>query len=591
MSGDDSAYKPSRIYRRLLAISGRHWLVFIGVIASASVFAATDAGFAYLMKTLTEIVDASPDLDSDQLFVRRWLPLAVLLLFAARGLSNFLSTYGMGWIARMTIKEVRGVVFQRYLDLPTSFFDQTSSGQLLSKLTYDVTQIAESAASAVIVVFKDSLTIILLVGYMLYLSPKLVFFIFIVAPIIALVVRFLSGLFRKHNMRIQASVGHLTRIGEEALQAHKIIKIFGGRKYENDRFEAANELNRRMEMRLLTTRAAGDGVTVFVTAIGVAGVIYLISVIDIEVPQVAGFITAMVLLMAPLKRLTNVNATIQRGIAAGESLFRIVDEEAELDKGTMNPDAIEGRVEFRDVSFHYARDDKRVLENISLAVEAGETIAIVGRSGSGKSTLVSLLARFYNPQSGEILIDGVPIQDYSLPGLRRHISLVSQEVTLFNDTIAANIAYGLLASTTREDLNEAARAAYVTEFTQTLPDNLETMVGDRGVLLSGGQRQRISIARALLKNSPILILDEATSALDTESERHIQHALDQLMANRTTFVIAHRLSTVENADRIVVMEEGRIVEIGRHHELLAANGAYAALHKLQFRDEDGSASA
>jgi len=237
VSGDDSAYKPSRIYRRLLAISGRHWLVFIGVIASASVFAATDAGFAYLMKTLTEIVDASPDLDSDQLFVQRWLPLAVLLLFAARGLSNFLSTYGMGWIARMTIKEVRGVVFQRYLDLPTSFFDQTSSGQLLSKLTYDVTQIAESAASAVIVVFKDSLTIILLVGYMLYLSPKLAFFIFIVAPIIALVVRFLSGLFRKHNMRIQASVGSLTRIGEEALQAHKIIKIFGGRQYENDRFE------------------------------------------------------------------------------------------------------------------------------------------------------------------------------------------------------------------------------------------------------------------------------------------------------------------------------------------------------------------
>jgi subfamily B ATP-binding cassette protein MsbA len=510
----------------------------------------------------------------------------VLLLFALRGICNFLSTYGMGWIARVTIKQLRSQVFSRYLVLPTSFFDRQSSGQLLSKLTYDVGQVAQSASNVVIVLLKDTLTIVFLVAYMLYLSPQLAVFVFIVAPIIAGVVRFLSDRFRSHNKKIQDSVGNITRIGSEALQANKIVKIFGGRQYESDRFHEANERNRRMEMRLLTTSAAGDGVTVFITAIGVAGVIYLIGKIDLDVSSVAGFITAMVLLMAPLKRLTNVNATIQRGIAAGESLFRIIDEEAERDTGTLSPATIAGKVEFRDVNFGYTDDKGTVLNDINLSVEAGETLAIVGRSGSGKSTLVSLLPRFYDVSTGLICIDGKPSSEYSLDGLRKHISLVSQEVTLFNDTIAANIAYGGLSGSSDAAIADAARAANVTEFAEKLPDGLQTMVGDRGVLLSGGQRQRISIARALLKNSPILVLDEATSALDTESERHIQTALEQLMKNRTTFVIAHRLSTIENADRIIVMDEGRIVESGRHHELLAANGQYAALHQLQFSNEN-----
>jgi subfamily B ATP-binding cassette protein MsbA len=580
-----------QIYKRLLSISGQYWPVFIGVAFSASLFAATDAGFAFLVSTLTEIVEASDNLTERQTLIKKWLPLAVLLLFATRGVCNFLSTYGMGWLARITVKELRARVFARYLELPTSFFDQQSSGQLLSKLTYDVNQVAQAASNVVIVLFKDTVTIVLLVLYMLYLSPQLAVFVFIVAPIIGFIVRFLSSIFRRHNRKIQASVGDITRIGEEALQANKIIKVFGGQEYENSRFEASNERNRRTELRLLTTRAAGDGVTVFVTAVGVAGVIFLINRIEIDVPRVAGFITAMVLLMAPLKRLTNINATIQRAIAAGESLFGIIDTDAETDTGKLNPATIQGSVEFRSIQFTYANVDERVLRDINLVVAPGESIAIVGRSGSGKSTLVSLLPRFYDADAGSILIDGHPTTDFSLAGLRKHISLVNQEVTLFNDSIAANIAYGGLADASEEDIRAAAQSANVTEFTDQLPDGLNTVVGDRGVLLSGGQRQRISIARALLKNSPILILDEATSALDTESERHIQAALDKLMQNRTTFVIAHRLSTIEKADRIIVMDAGSIIETGRHEELLAANGAYAALYRMQFRDDDANPSA
>jgi len=427
---------------------------------------------------------------------------------------------------------------------------------------------------------------------MIYLSPLLSAFVLIVAPVLAVVIRVLSKLFRRHSSRIQDSMGDVTKITEEALQSHRVVKIFGGQEYELNRFNEVNEKNRRLNMRLIASKATGDAITGLVIASGIAGVIFfstLESVRTADLGNFFGFLTAMVLLMQPIRQLTNVNVSLQRGIAAGVSIFRLLDESEERDSGNYVPDRIHGEVEFRRVCFRYYGDKGPVLTDLDLNVPAGQSLAIVGRSGSGKSTLVNLIPRFYEPDSGDILVDRRNVTEYELEALRAHISFVSQEVVLFNDSIANNIAYGSLSGASREDVIRAAVAAHVDEFTQKLPQGLDTQVGERGVLLSGGQRQRIAIARALLKNSPILILDEATSALDTESERHIQDALEQLMKDRTTFVIAHRLSTVESADRIIVMEQGRIIESGTHASLLASNGQYANLYRLQFQDEPGAA--
>ena len=573
------------VYRRLLRTSSRLWPVFVGAALAMLVYAACDTGFAYLIKLLTGVVSAGKDITPGEQIIARWLPVGVIFLFVVRGVTGFLSTYSMTWIARQTIMRLRGQVFEKYLSLPTSYFDHRATGDMLSRLTFNVEQIAEAASTTLLVLVRDSLTIVGLIIFMIFQSPILSLLVLLVAPPITLLIRFLSGLFRRHSLRIQSSMGNVTRIADEALQGHKVIKIFSGQDYEARRFETANEMNRRMNMRLVTTKAAGDAVTVFLTAIGVAGVVFFINQLSMQMDQVTGFLSAMVLLMAPMKRLTNLNVGLQRGMAAGESIFEVLDHGSERDTGKVSPANIKGKVDYRDVNFTYAVEKGSVLRNINLSVPAGQSLAIVGRSGSGKSTLVGLLPRFYDPGSGLILIDDLPIQEYSLLGLRQQISLVSQEVTLFNDTIANNIAYGGLSGVSRERVEQAVRASHVEEFLRDLPDGLETIVGDRGVLLSGGQRQRISIARALLKDAPILILDEATSALDTESERHIQEALRNLMSSRTTFVIAHRLSTVESADRILVMDEGRIVETGTHADLLAAGGQYAALHSLQFRDD------
>jgi len=561
--------------------------MFVLAGIAMAVYAVTDTGFAFLMQNLVEVLDPD-ELSPGQSVIRQWMPVAILALFFVRGSVAFLSAYWLGWIGRHVIKVLRGQAFEKFLVLPTRFFDATSAGELLSKLTYNVEQVAEATSNVVTVLIRDTLTVICLLAYMIYLSPMLTLILAVTGPLMGFVIRFLSTLFRKHSLRIQDSMGDVTKITGEALQSHRIVKIFAGQDYEAERFDVVNEKNRRLNLRLIASRAGGDALTNMVIAIGVAGVMYFVlheSIRPVNESDLVGFITAMVFLLRPIRQLTNVNVSIQRGIAAGSSIFQLLDEPAERDTGDYEATRVTGKVEFRHVSFAYTDRKGPVLHDIDLSIPPGQTLAIVGRSGSGKSTLVSLLPRFYDVESGEILIDDRPLTDYRLASLRNQISLVSQEVVLFNESIANNIAYGGLSTATREQIEKAAHAAHVDEYAEKLPDGLNTQVGDRGILLSGGQRQRIAIARALLKNSPILILDEATSALDTESERHIQQALQELMMNRTTFVIAHRLSTVESADRILVMADGRVAESGTHQELIACDGHYANLYRMQFRDK------
>ena len=572
-----------KTYLRLLSYGKPYWLIFsIGVIAML-VFAVTDTGFAFLIKTLTDsFAGTESSFDADQIKV--FLPLAVIIIFFVRGISGFFSVYNIAWIGRQVIKLLRGEVYNKFLTLPTLFLDRESNAELLSKVTYNIEQVAESTSNILTVLIRDTLTIIVLTAYMIFLSPMLASVIFIVAPAIALLVRFLSQLFRRYSERIQDSMGDVTHAIKETLQNHRIIKIFDGQDFEKERFSVVNENNRKHNMKLFSTKAIGDAVTIFLSSLGVAGVVYVATLDEVRstmtVGDFSGFITAMVLLMTPLKRLTNVNAMIQKGIAAAGSIFSLIDEKDERDRGTTEAGRVGGSISFQDVNFSYD-DNKRTLEGINLTILSNEKLAIVGKSGSGKTTLVNLIPRFYDISSGKLMIDSENIENYSLRSLRSNISLVTQEVTLFNDTIFNNIAYGKY---TDDEVRRAVSSAHMDEFIGSLPDGLNTVVGDQGILLSGGQRQRIAIARALLKDAPILILDEATSALDSESEQHIQKALDQLMENRTTLVIAHRLSTIENADRIIVLSKGQIVEEGTHEELINNNAEYASLHRLQFND-------
>lgn len=573
-----------QLYKRLLSYAKPYWRAFVAVVLAMVVYAATEAGVAMLMKPLMDqgFVDRDPN-------IIQYIPVAIIGLFLVRGLADFFTTYGLGWIARNVIKTLREQMFNKLLVLPAPFYDHSTSGQLMSKLVYDVEQVASAATDAVLTIIRDSLTIIGLLVWMFYLSGFLSLLIFFTVPFIALLVYYVSIRFRRISKNIQNSMGDVSHVSGEIIEGHREVKTFGGQTYEARRFDKVNQGNRRQQMKKIATDAVSQPLTALIAAVGMALVIYIATLPQmleqITVGDFISFITAMMMLLTPMKRLTKVNAKLQAGIAAAESIFNLLDEEPEVDAGQRQLQRAQGHIEYRDVSFSYKPDKGQVLSHISFSAKPGQTIAFVGHSGSGKTTLVSLLARFYNVSEGQILIDGIDINELQLADLRRQISLVNQQVVLFNDSIANNIRYGLPDEISEEAIIEAARSAHAWDFIQRLPDGLHTQVGENGVLLSGGQRQRLAIARALLRDAPILILDEATSALDTEAERHIQAALENLMQQRTTLVIAHRLSTIEKADFIVVMHNGEIMETGTHGELLAKGKHYAELHRLQFQEQ------
>jgi subfamily B ATP-binding cassette protein MsbA len=568
------------LYLRLLRYALPYWRMFALSMFSIIVVAATEPALPVLMKPL---LDGS--------FVNRdkatiiFIPLAFVGLFLLRGIANFVSDYSTTWVSSRVVMDLRNGMFERLISQPTTFYDNTAAGSIIANVAFNVMQVTSAGANVLTVLVRDSFTILGLLAWMAYLNWKLTLIAFVMGPLVALVVSQFSRRLRHTSRATQRTMGDISHVLEETLNGHKLVKIFGGQSYEMRRFAEATNRMRRFQIKETVAAAANVPLVQLLASIALAVMIYAATAQSaanqITVGGFVSFITAMLMLLAPIKRLTGLNESLQKGLAAAEVVFDILDRETERDLGTINLAQAQGALEFRHVSLRYEGDGPFALDDISLTVRPGETIALVGQSGSGKTSLVNLIARFYHPSSGQILLDGHDLENITLASLRANIALVSQDVVLFNDAIAANIAYGR-DGVTEAEITQAAEAAHALEFIRKLPQGLATAVGENGVKLSGGQRQRIAIARALLKNAPILILDEATSALDTESERHVQAALETLMRGRTTIVIAHRLSTIENADRIAVMQHGRIVEIGSHAELLAHDGAYATLYKLQF---------
>lgn len=570
------------IYKRLLKYVVPYWYAFVVSFIGFGIYAATQMGFA---KWMEYIVDT---LEKGQLDQRHMVAGTVLVIFAFRGVGTFLGQYGIAYAGRHLVHNLRTDLFEQLLQLPCNYFQQNASGQMLSRLTFNVEQVTGAATDALRVTIREGLTVIGLFGYLLYLNWKLTLVVIAIGPVIVLTVSIASKRFRKLSKRIQESVGDVTHTASEAIKGYEVVRIFGGKEHERARFEAVSEHNRRQFMKMIVTQAINTPVVQMLVSLAMGLLVYLAMspdlLADMSTGEFIAFITAAGMIAKPLRQMTEVNSIIQRGLAAAQSVFEVMDQPREVDQGQRTLTRAEGQLSFRQVDFRYDRSDRDILSQINLEIKPGQTIALVGRSGSGKSTLANLLPRFYDQTAGTICLDGIPLHDFKLDNLRSQIALVNQQVVLFEGTVAQNIAYGALANASREQIEAAARAAHVSEFAERMPEGMDTLVGENGVMLSGGQRQRIAIARAILKDAPVLILDEATSALDTESERHIQAALEQLMKHRTTLVIAHRLSTIEHADMIVVLDQGQILEQGSHRELLARQGAYAHLHQLQFND-------
>src|SRR3990167_4802163 len=571
----------AQTYKRLLQSVKPYWILFLIGVVGTIFLSLSDVSFVALTKP---IVDHG-FVHRDRSFIH-WLPILIFGIFIIRGASSFVSSYFISRVARTVVRDMRCSIFNRLLQLPASFYDHNSSGHILSTIIYNVEQVAQACSDALITLLRESSMAIGLIVVMFYMSWKLSLLFIVISPLIAWVVKWSSMRMRRLSANVQQSVGDVTHVASEGIDGYRVVRLYGGQEYEKEKFNQATKANLQRELKITVTNSVGTSSIQLLFAIPIAITLLAATnpAMHISAGSFTAIVAAMISLLRPVRRISMVNTEIQKGVAAAESIFKMADEPIEKDMGTRRLSRVKGDIEFRNVCFEYDSSKRAILKHINLKVEAGKTVAIVGKSGGGKSTLLNLLPRFYEINSGEITIDGVNINVYQLAELRKQFAFVSQDTILFDDTVANNIAYGLPVSVDREKIMQAAEAAHATEFISQLPEGLDSKIGEDGVLLSGGQRQRIAIARALLKDAPILILDEATASLDVHSERQIQLALDDLMRDRTVLVIAHRLSTVENADCILVLDEGKIVETGTHHALLEKEGVYAELYRAQFKD-------